>query len=80
MKTVVTEVWEQPDIEALIDAKIQPFADWSLSITDAINELSALVTQLQDVNKNQNKRINALKARVTALEDTIASDVYTDTY
>ena len=80
MKTITTDVYEEEDINALIDARIQPFADWSLAVTDSINQLSATVTTLEDVNTKQNKRINALKARVTALEEQIASGVYSDTY
>jgi uncharacterized coiled-coil protein SlyX len=80
MKTIETTVYEQEDIEAIIDARIQPFADWSLSVTDSINELSAIITTLEDVNTKQNKRINALKSRVTALEEQIASGVYSDVY
>jgi predicted component of type VI protein secretion system len=76
MQTVY--VYEKADIEALIQAGLEPIYTWSEQITNSINELSVSVTTLQDINQAQNKRINALKSRVTALED--ASGIYSDVY
>jgi hypothetical protein len=80
MQTVTITAWDQPDIEAVVDAKLEALYTWSQEITDSINTLSAAVTALQDTNLSQNRRINALKSRVTALEERLASGTYSDVY
>jgi len=73
-------IYEQADIESIIDTRLARLYTWSEQTTTAINELSATITTLQDVNQAQNKRINALKSRVTALEEALASGTYSDVY
>jgi len=80
MKTITTDVYEEEDINALIDARMQPVVDWTVQMTNSFNELSSIVAEIQELNTLQNKRINALKNRVTLLEEQIASGVYNDTY
>lgn len=88
MQTVTFEVFEDADVQALFDAKMAAWVEWSHSMTDAINTLTEKVTSLEEelaytaeINVKQGRRITALSARVTALEERIAAfDTYDNTY
>ena len=80
MEQITFEVYTDEDIRAVVALETQAWADWSVSTTDTIQNILDRMMELESVNIAQNKRINALKSRVTALEETIASGVYNDSY
>lgn len=66
-------MFEEADIVALIEQRLENWQTWSEEIVKSINAVI-------DVNKKQNKRINAMRTRLNALEEQVASDTFRDNY
>lgn len=68
MKNV--DILEDADIQAMIDASLaavmEPWVAWSSQVNDRL-------TALNDADKTFRKKLNTMDARVTALEEKIAS-------
>lgn len=75
MDQIIVDVYDKKDINDLIDHRLQEWNAWAVNITEIINTIQDRLTTLDGVNVAQNKRINALKSRVLALEEQTASGV-----
>jgi uncharacterized protein YlxW (UPF0749 family) len=70
---------EETDVQAFIDRALGPWAQWSETVEKRLEELD-------DENKRQNRKVNALIDRVQALEEKLAdpssddSGTYSTTY
>lgn len=82
MKTV--NILEESDVQELINASLTPWTEWAnnsvTTLQAALQSALEKIDELETVNANQNKRINALRTRVTNLEDALASNVITNEY
>lgn len=92
MQQIVVNVLEESDVQAIVDETLASWksgvtgtiTDWSDNIVEQINQINAYIADIVAINVKQGKRINALAARISAVEEAIASPdipgTYEDTY
>lgn len=84
MMQITLEIPTEEDIDsavkAAVDAEMLMWVEWSNTIAQEVQGLTARTVQLETNLVKTNKQVNALKSRVLALEEASASGTYNDSY